>query len=259
MGSPLERRRSGGRRLSDSRDARALRGLLHDLGHEITTLSYLVEAVRSDRTLPQDSQYRLELVSLEMGRLTDLIGQGLTGDFASGAEAVSIRDLLVQLTRLAGEAFSAQVTLLPGPDLTAEVSPLLLWRVLSNVVDNAARAAGPAGRVTLALRQAGGPVIDIADDGPGFGAGPAGTASLGMGIVRSLLEACGGSLAVSSPPSGGTVVSVALPAPTGAPLITQPAVTKSRQAVVPGGSGPSGVRGNPPDSAVLPRAGTGTA
>jgi signal transduction histidine kinase len=218
MGSPLERRRSGGRRLSDSRDARALRGLLHDLGHEITTLSYLVEAVRTDKTLPDDSQYRLELVSLEMSRLTDLIGQGLTGDFAGGAEAVSVRDLLVQLTRLAGTAFATEVTLLPGADVTADVNPLLLWRVLSNLVVNAARAAGDRGHVVLAIRQDGGPVIEVTDDGPGFGAGPPGTASLGMGIVGSLLEACGGSLAVSAPAGGGTVASVALPAPRGAPL-----------------------------------------
>ena len=69
MGSPLERRRSEGRRVSDHRDALALRGLLHDLGHEVTTLSYLVEAVRGDVSLPADSGYRLELLSLEMSRL----------------------------------------------------------------------------------------------------------------------------------------------------------------------------------------------
>jgi signal transduction histidine kinase len=244
MGSPLERR-SGGRRLSDSRDARALRGLLHDLGHEITTLSYLIEAVRTDRNLPDDSQYRLELVHLEMSRLTDLIGQGLSGDFSEGAETVSVRDLVIQLTRLAELALGAEVTLLPGADVTADVNPLLLWRVLSNVVDNAARAAGDGGRVVLTIRQDGGPVIDVTDTGPGFGAGPAGTASLGMGIVRSLLEACGGSLAVSSPPSGGTVVSVALPA----------AASVSAVAAVSGSSGLSGGRGIPPGT-VLPRAST---
>jgi signal transduction histidine kinase len=218
MGSPLERRQSGGRRLSDSRDARALRGLLHDLGHEITTLTYLVEAVRTDRSLPEDAHYRLELVSLEMSRLTDLIQQGLSGDFAEGAEAVNVRDLVLQLTRLANEAFAAEVTLLPGADATADVNPLLLWRVLSNLVDNAARAAGGAGRVVLEIRQDDGPVIDVTDTGPGFGAGPPGTASLGLGIVRSLLESCGGSLATSSAPGGGTVVSVGLPEAASAPL-----------------------------------------
>jgi signal transduction histidine kinase len=83
--------------------------------------------------------------------------------------------------------------------------------VLSNVVDNAARAAGPGGRVTVAIRQDGTPLVDVTDDGPGFGLGPKGTASLGLGVVRSLLEACGGSLAVGSPPGGGTTVQVTLP------------------------------------------------
>lgn len=221
MGSPLERRQSRGRRLSDSRDARALRGLLHDLGHEITTLSYLVESVRADKSLPDDSGYRLELVALEMSRLLDIIDQGVTGQAAGGAaEAVSVRDLVAQLTRLAELAYAADVTLLPGADVTAHVDPLLLWRVLSNVVENAARAAGQAGSVTLAVHQDGGPAVDVTDDGPGFGAGPPGTASLGLGVVRSLLEACGGSLAVEAPPGGGTTVRVTLPAALPAPLET---------------------------------------
>lgn len=212
MGSPLERRRSQGRRLSDSRDARALRGLLHDLGHEITTLSYLIEAVRGDKSLPEDSGYRLELVSLEMSRLRDIIAQGVNGELTSGtAEAVNVRDLATQLTRLAEHAYEADVSLLPGADVTATIDPLLLWRVLSNVLDNAARAAGRAGRVTLAVRQDEVAVVDVTDDGPGFGAGPPGTASLGLGIVRSLLEACGGSLAVQTPRGGGTTVRVTLP------------------------------------------------
>lgn len=213
MGSPLERRQSRGRRLSDSRDARALRGLLHDLGHEITTLSYLVEAVRADKSLPAESAYRLELVALEMSRLLGIIDQGLTGQAAGGApETVRVRDLVTQLTRLAELAYEADITLVPGADVTATVDPLLLWRVLSNVVDNAARAAGRAGSVTMAVRQDGGPVIEVTDNGPGFGAGPPGTASLGLGVVRSLLEACGGSLAIEMPPGGGTTARVALPA-----------------------------------------------
>ncbi len=220
MGSPLERRQSQGRRLSDSRDARALRGLLHDLGHEITTLSYLVEAVRGDNSLPEDSAYRLELVSLEMSRLLDLIGQGLSGDIAGGgAEAVNVRDLAAQLTNLARLAYEADVTLLPGTDVTATINPLLLWRVLSNIVDNAGRAAGRGGRVTLAARQDGGPVIEVTDDGPGFGAGPPGTASLGLDVVRSLLGASGGSLTVQSPPGGGTTIRIALPSGVPAPSL----------------------------------------
>src|SRR5579859_1124940 len=93
MGSPLERRRSGGRRVSDSRDVRALRGLLHDLGHEVTTLSYLVEAVRGDTALPPDSGYRLELLALELSRLGDIIRHGVAGDGTGDAGLVNVRDL----------------------------------------------------------------------------------------------------------------------------------------------------------------------
>jgi signal transduction histidine kinase len=217
MGSPLDRRQGNGRRRSDTRDTRAVRGLLHDLGHEMTTLSYLVEAVRGDVSLPDDSSCRLELLSLEMSRLLDLLTHGLTGMENTGQrEPFQLREMLVQLIRLAALTHGAQVELLPGPDTALELNPVLLWRVLSNVLDNGARAAGPGGQVTVAVLAgadaSGGTVIEVADDGPGFGTGPRGTASLGLEIVTSLLEACGGSLEIGSPDSGGTVAWVRLPA-----------------------------------------------
>jgi signal transduction histidine kinase len=214
MGSPLERRRSAGRRVTDARDVRALRGLLHDLGHEMTTLTYLVEAVRGDVGLPDDSSYRLELLSLEMSRLLDIIRYGLNGiDGPEQAEPVKLREMASQLIQLAQVAYQADVTLRPGQEATAHISPVVLWRVLSNVVDNAARAAGPGGWVKLAIHSNGRTVVDVADSGPGFGASPPGDASLGLDIVTSLLESCGGSLAVESPSSGGTLVRVVMPKP----------------------------------------------
>lgn len=212
MGSPLERRHSHGRRRSDDRDTRALRGLLHDLGHEMTTLSYLVEAVRGDVALPDDSSNRLELLSLEMSRLLSIIRQGLHGvDGAASPEPVAVRQMLAELARLAQLTYEADVRLLPGEQASALANPVLLWRVLSNVVDNAARAAGPGGRVTLAAHQDVKAVIEITDDGPGFGAGPPGSASLGLEIVTSLLESFGGSMAVESTPGAGTTVRLLLP------------------------------------------------
>jgi signal transduction histidine kinase len=212
MVSPLERRRGAGRRRSDDHDTAAIRGLLHDLGHEMTALSFLVEAVRGDVTLRGESSSRLELLSLEVSRLLGVIGQGLgDGALAGRAEPVELRPLVAQLARLASLAHGTQVLLLPGPDVTASLNPVLLWRVLSNLVDNAARAAGRAGTVTLEIRQGAETVIDVTDDGPGFGAGPAGTGSIGLEVVTTLLEACGGSLEVQSPPGGGTTARVTVP------------------------------------------------
>jgi signal transduction histidine kinase len=95
-------------------------------------------------------------------------------------------------------------------------SPVLLWRVLTNVVDNAARAAGPDGRVEIAVAMLADPPprarLEVLDNGPGFGQGPPGAASLGLGVVTSLLESCGGSMAVEAPAAGGALVQIVIPA-----------------------------------------------
>ncbi len=206
---PLDRREGQGRRGSDGRDTLAMRGLLHDLGHELTTLSYLVDAVRREPAPPGDSGVRMELVSLEVSRLIDIVTDALSGGDAAGP--VDVRAMASQVTRLAGAAYGTQVVLLPGPAVSIEVSPTLLWRALTNVVDNATRAAGQAGRVEVVIGQASRTVIDVIDNGPGFGSGPPGMASLGLRVATSLLESCGGALEVHSPAAGGTRVRIALP------------------------------------------------
>lgn len=223
MGSPLERRRGHGRRATDALGVPALRGLLHDLAHEISTLSSLVEAIRGDVAQAEDSSYRLELLSLEMGRLLDLVNQGLNGVVtAADVTAVNVREMLSQIAHLAGVSHPAEIHVIPGQEVAIHVNCTLLWRVLCNVVDNAARAAGTSGRVTLAVRRDAGAIIEVADNGPGFGAGPPGSASLGLDIVATLLESCGGSLEVSSPPAGGTTVRVKVGQITGAPARSGP-------------------------------------
>jgi signal transduction histidine kinase len=210
----VDRRRSNGRRRGDD----AARGLLHDLGHQMTTLSYLVEAVRGDVVLPDDSGFRMELLSLEMTRMLDIIASEVPDTRqAEDVGAVNLAAVISQVTELAGFAHEASVTMLPGPLVGVEASAALLWRVLTNVVDNAARAAGPGGKVEVETRQeetrAGDPdaVIDVTDDGPGFGNGPPGTASLGLGVVTTLLESCGGRLDVQVPEAGGTRIRITIP------------------------------------------------
>jgi signal transduction histidine kinase len=214
MKSSVDRRHSHGRRRSDG----AARGLLHDLGHQMTTLSYLVEAVRGDVVLPDDSGFRMELLSMEMTRMLDIIGSEIPDTHeVEDVSAINLGALTGQVTQLAGFAHEASVILLPGPLVGVEASAALLWRVLTNVVDNAARAAGPDGQVEVDVReeqgQAQGPeaVIEITDDGPGFGSGPPGTASLGLGVVSSLLESCGGRIEVQEPEAGGTRVRIVIP------------------------------------------------
>lgn len=215
MESSLERRRGAGRRWSDAGDRARLRGLLHDLGHQLTTLSYLVEAVREDTALTEDSGFRLELLAAEMSRVLDLIDHGIYGmqgeHQPEDQASVELRPLASQVAKLAAFAHEADVVLLPGPDVRVHASPATLWRVLTNVVDNAGRAAGRGGRVGVAISQPGETIIEVSDDGPGFGAGRPGSASLGLEIVDSLLASCDGVMHVESPPGGGTRVRIVLP------------------------------------------------
>ena len=204
--------RGADRRGSDLHQSRAIRGLLHDLGHEMTTLSYLIEAVRGDPDLPASSASRLDLISREVARLLDLVASETLSTPPDGmAGSVDVRALACQMAQLTTAAQKAKVFVIPGPEVRIHVNPTLLWRVLSNVIDNAARAAGPDGRVDVAIRNVGDTVIEVTDDGPGFGNITPGVASLGLRVVTSLLRSCGGTLAVQSPEAGGTRVRMVLP------------------------------------------------
>ncbi len=212
-GSSLDRPDGSGRRNSDFREAPRVRGLLHDLGHEVATLSYLVEAVRGEPDLPASSVPRIELISQQVARLLDLISSEMLEEAPAGAEeTVDVRALAEEMAQLANAAQLANVVVNPGTAVLVDVNPTLLWRVLSNVVGNAARAAGPDGRVEVMIADTGEEtIIEVIDDGPGFGNGPRGMASLGLRIVTSLLSSCGGTLAVRSPEAGGTRVRMMLP------------------------------------------------
>ncbi|HWG63099.1 MAG TPA: ATP-binding protein [Streptosporangiaceae bacterium] len=187
----------------------------------MTTLSYLVEAVRGEVELPGDSEFRLELLSLEMSRLLDVIAREIPARHEAGqVGTVGLRSLAGEVTKLASATNQATVELLPGPEVSIQASPAVMWRVLTNLVDNAVRAAGPAGRVEVAVAHRAGSghaIVDVVDDGPGFGDGPPGTAALGLQVVTTLLDSCGGRLRVYAPRAGAHVrVEIPVRVPAGA-------------------------------------------
>jgi C4-dicarboxylate-specific signal transduction histidine kinase len=66
--------------------------------------------------------------------------------------------------------------------------------------------------VELSAVQEGGMLaISVADSGPGFGRGPAGLASRGLAIVRTLVEAAAGRFDVGTAELGGARVTVTFP------------------------------------------------
>jgi signal transduction histidine kinase len=85
-----------------------------------------------------------------------------------------------------------------------------LSRALACVLDNAVRAAGPGGRVRVAVRSADDGVhLTVSDDGPGIGRIAART-SLGLTTTRAMVAACNGSFRLYPGEHGGAVADICL-------------------------------------------------
>ena len=195
-----------------SADGRGNAGLLHDLGHQMMTVSLLAESLSADNELSEQSRRRSELLVQETARALGMIADGMPGGPApqeDETQLIDIRQLAGQLARLARIAHPAAITLLPGSPAYLQVNPMQVWRVLWNLIDNAARAAGPDGHVEVAIRRGDGTIIEVTDDGPGYGGSSPGVAGLGLSVVRQLLASSGGQLSISTGPAGGTRVSAA--------------------------------------------------
>ncbi|MGH9115650.1 MAG: sensor histidine kinase, partial [Acidimicrobiales bacterium] len=131
-------------------------------------------------------------------------------------------------------------------DLTAgsvRAQPALLERAVLNVLDNAAKWSPPGGRVDVRLTRGLSWVLEVRDRGPGIAAHDLPRvfdrfyraeaarslpgSGLGLAIVREVVTSHGGTVSISTPAGGGTLVRVELPTvlehepepdPSGAPV-----------------------------------------
>lgn len=186
--------------------------LLHDIGHEVATLSALVAAVRGQGGFDAAAGERMELVQREVDLLADLVGHC----FASMAppdeddDLLDLRDLLHEVVVCRDAASATAVRLRPGPRPIVRTSRPAMRRLLTNLVDNAVRAAGPSGHVEVDLTGPARPLVRVLDDGPGPGRGPAGDRGLGLAIVRTLARRLAAEVTLRDREGGGAVAEVVL-------------------------------------------------
>lgn len=85
-------------------------------------------------------------------------------------------------------------------------------RSLLNLVENACRAAGPHGKVSVRCSRSGDfGHLAVGDSGPGFGEAPAGRSSLGMVAVSRLVDKHSGHLELRRSALGGAQVTIVVP------------------------------------------------
>jgi signal transduction histidine kinase len=192
---------------SEYEESAQLLRLCHDLSQYVAAGLLLSE---SDNEPAGGSQHRLALINQQFASIAELI--------AGECDATHHKDV-VNLTQLVGEcAEVVRVThrVSVGTEGAARAMAFgdkaLLRRAISNILDNASRAAGTAGRVRVCVGVDGADAyVEISDDGAGFGGITHGTGH-GLQLVAAAVRASRGRLEISSGPGPGTTVRLLLPA-----------------------------------------------
>lgn len=165
-----------------------------------------------------------------------LLASSDSGQFALQPQAVPVRELFFQAAAMARhQQEQAEMSInVTGEMVEIWGDPNQLSRLLVNLINNALRHTPSTGKISLsAARQSAIITVTVADTGEGISAEhlphlgerfyrvdaararQQGGAGLGLAICRSIVEAHGGEMSISSIVGEGTTVTLLLPAPDG--------------------------------------------
>ena len=210
---------------ADAEQALALQTLVHDLRQPVLAITLLVELLGGREDLPEEIRAQIQQLDLESRWLAELLtvteGTGLA-DSGVPPPATPTRD--ARATPGRSDASSAAraavvsarssydgvlVLSAPGPAVVT-ADQTALRRAISNLVENATRAAGPHGHVHVGVYRDDASVrVVVEDDGPGFGRVQMGK-RLGLTVVAQAVISGGGTVEIGSSELGGVRVTLHL-------------------------------------------------
>lgn len=193
-----------------------LRQACHDIRQPIAGVLALAGAALAEPGLPDRVRARLEQISDLAEWQSVVIGDWLE---ASGDGEARPDGGAADVVRVVNEALAAERATWPGEliflwpcePVFTPMHPVVLRRILANVVGNATRAAGPSGTVRVeAGCHSDRMVVAVSDTGPGFGRLPGGS---GLGLRSAARQAVryGGRVECGRGSQGGGQVSLWLP------------------------------------------------
>ena len=215
------------------------RRFLSDVAHELcspiariqTALGILEQrATDTQRGYVADLQEEVEHMSALINELL-LFSKAQIGGPGKELKPVNVAETVRRVVeREASDGAHIEVHV--SDELEATANPDYLFRSLANLVRNAIRYAGNAGPIVISGTNGGGEVaITVADSGPGLPEAEldqvfkpfyrpefarqreTGGVGLGLAIVRSCIEACGGTVRCRNRMPTGLEVEIQLPAP----------------------------------------------
>ena len=206
--------------------------IIHDLRNPLSVIKGYADLLelKLDGGAPELVKYASN-IRRETARLTGLTNEWL--DFSRGElrlaySAVSMTDMFAQLREncesgLASKGIAVEWSVGFGDSSLMDAERML--RALINLVDNARKACGKNGHISVSADREGDRlVISVKDDGVGmdeetlshvfdpfYSASDRGGTGLGMHIVKTVVEAHGGVVDVGSVVGEGTEISISLP------------------------------------------------
>jgi len=240
------------------RQERFVADAAHELRGPLAAIQSSLEVAMSQDRSAAEHRETLDDVLEATRSLSKVANDLLLLAETSDAAAPSLREP-VDLVLVAGQAASmfAGVAEERSVELVFEAHepPLVngdagrLRQVVGNVLDNALRFTPPGGRIEVRVAPAAGEgLLTVSDTGSGIDAddlerifdrfykadparshaGTRRTGGLGLAICKSIVEACGGSIAITSRPAAGTRVTVRLPV--WRPPVNKPGMIAAREA-----------------------------
>lgn len=211
-----------------------VRVVLHEFRTPVASLTALTADLAAGRLSETSRETATRLLAEHAVHLRDMLDGLADVAVTDGSPIGRVRPRVVPLAELAdavlhaaGVAPARRRPSVEPPDAAVRCDPQRLRRVLTNLVENAARHSGDA-PVELDLRHVDGRLVaEVRDRGPGLPPGQEGvvtakgvalgerrgTAGLGLWIVEALVAAMDGELSLVPRDGGGLVAHLDLPLP----------------------------------------------
>lgn len=185
-----------------------VRALCHDLRQPLAAILLLAGSESGD------VRRRMDGILDQAQWLSDMV-EGVIGGAADDLPtSVDVAELSYRCVQRAQPTATCRIAFFGCDNASTVATPVALGRAITCVLDNAVRAAGPGGQVTVGVTATDVEItIRVIDDGPGLGKVPRNN-SLGLTITRALVSACGGAFELIPGAEGGMVARIALPAMT---------------------------------------------